>query len=80
MFLRSEYLVNLVTHAIVLFETAFAVGLWIPSLRRPLALAGLVVWPLIGLVGGEPMWGLALAVLAVGCLPAERGQATVDRL
>jgi len=77
-FLQSEYLVNLVTHAIVLFEIAFAVGLWIPSLRRPLALAGLVVWPLIGLVAGEPFWGLALAVLAVGCVPGG-GEAPILR-
>lgn len=67
-FLQSEYLVNLVTHATVLFEIAFAVGLWIPAVRRVVARAGLVAWPLIGLVAGEPFWGLAVAVLSVGCL------------
>jgi hypothetical protein len=69
-FLQSEYLVNLVTHAIVLFEIMFTVGLWFPAARRVVVPAGLVAWPLIGLVGGEPMWGLALAVLSVGCVPS----------
>jgi len=69
LFLRSEYLLNVVTHAIVLFEALFAAGMWIPAVRRPLAIAGLVAWPLIGIVGGEPFWGLALAVLSLGCLP-----------
>ena len=68
-FLQAEYLVNLVTHAIVLFEIVFAVGLWIPAMRRVVVRAGVVAWPLIGMVGGEPMWGLALAVLSVGCVP-----------
>lgn len=69
-YLRSEYLVNLVTHAIVGFEIVFAVGLWVPSMRRVVVPVALGAWPLIGLVAGEPLWGLALAVLSVGCLPA----------
>lgn len=68
-FLQSEYLMNLVTHAIVVFEIAFAVGLWFPTMRRVVVLAALVAWPLVGMVAGEPLWGLAMAVLAVGCLP-----------
>jgi hypothetical protein len=70
-FLQSEYLMNLVTHAIVVFEIVFAVGLWFRAARRPLALAGVVAWPLVGLVAGEPFWGLALAVLSVGCWPPD---------
>jgi hypothetical protein len=71
-FLASEYLVNLVTHAIVAFEILFAVGLWFPAARRVIVPLGIVAWPLVGIVGGEPLWGLALAVLAVGCLPSDR--------
>ena len=65
LFRRSEYLVNLVTHAIVVFEAAFAVGLWFTASRQPLARAGLVAWPLIGLLAGEPFWGAALAIFCV---------------
>jgi len=68
-FLASEYLVNLVTHAIVGFEILFAAGLWFPAARRVVAPFGIVAWPLVGIVAGEPLWGLAMAVLAVGCLP-----------
>ena len=64
---RSEYLMNLVTHAIPLFEIAFAVGLWPAVTRRPVARIGLVAWPLLGLLAGEPLWGLALAAT---CVPA----------
>ena len=62
---RSEYLVNLVTHGIVAFEITFAVGLWFSAVRRPLARAGLVAWPLIGLLAGEPFWGAAMAIFCV---------------
>ncbi len=67
-FLQSEYLMNLVTHAIVIFEIAFAAGLWIPAARRVIVPAGLVAWPLIGVIAGEPSWGLAMAVLTLGCV------------
>lgn len=68
-FLGSEYLMNLVTHAIVAFEILFAAGLWFPAMRRVAVQLGIVAWPLVGVVAGEPLWGLALTVLAVGCLP-----------
>jgi hypothetical protein len=68
-FLASEYLMNLVTHAIVAFEILFAAGLWFPAARRVVVPLGIVAWPLVGVVAGEPFCGLALAVLAVGCLP-----------
>jgi len=75
-FLQSEYLMNLVTHAIVVFEIVFAAGLWFRAVRRPLVLTGVVAWPLIGLVAGEPFWGLALAVLSVGCWPPDSAPGT----
>jgi len=62
---RSEYLMNLVTHAIVFFEAAFAVGLWFTPTRRLVAIAGLVGWPVIGLLADEPCWGLAMAIFCV---------------
>ena len=73
-FLASEYLMNLVTHAIVGFEILFAAGLWVPAARRAVAPLGIVAWPLTGIVAGEPLWGLAMAVLAVGCLPGSQRQ------
>jgi hypothetical protein len=78
LFRGSEYLVNLVSHAIVAFEILFAAGLWFTAARRPVCRAGLVAWPLVGLVAGEPLWGLAMAIFClpwVGCglSPAARG-------
>ena len=75
-FAGSEIATNLVTHAIVLFEIAFAAGVWNGWTRGPVARAGLVGWPLIGLVAGEPMWGAAMAILAWACLPDESAAGT----
>jgi hypothetical protein len=61
----AAYLMNLVTHAIPAFEIAFALGIWLPLVRLPLARGGLVAWPVIGAVVGEPWWGAALAVFCV---------------
>jgi len=73
LFRRSEYLMNLVTHAITLFEIVFAIGVWFGPLRRSLVPVALVAWPLVGLVAGEPFWGLAMAALTLGFLaPAGR--------
>ena len=69
----STYLGDLVTHAIVAFEIALAVGLWFAPARRPLARLAVVAWPLVGLLAGEPWWGAAMAVmvvpLAIGAVP-----------
>lgn len=64
-FRGSEYLMNLVTHAIVGFEILFAGGLWFDATRRLVARAGIVAWPLIGVLAGEPFWGLAMAIFCV---------------
>lgn len=66
-FAASEYLMNLVTHAVPLFEIAFAIGIWPAATRTAVARTGIVVWPLIGVLGGEPLWGLTLAAM---CVPA----------
>lgn len=65
----SEYLMNLVTHAIVAFEAVFALGLWFAASRQGVARAGLVAWPAIGILAGEPFWGLAMAIF---CVPDAR--------
>jgi hypothetical protein len=65
---RSEYLTNLVTHAITVFEAVFAAGVWFVPLRRLLVPVSLVAWPLVGILVGEPGFGLAMAVLAAACL------------
>lgn len=70
MFRGSEYLMNLVTHAIVAFEAAFAAGLWFAPTQAVAARAGLVAWPLLGVLAGEPAWGGAMAVF---CLPLAAG-------
>lgn len=64
-YLGSEYLMNLVTHAIVAFEILFAAGIWFAATRRTVARIALVAWPMIGLLAGEPLWGLAMAIFAV---------------
>ena len=67
----SEIVTNVVTHAIVLFEIAFAAGVWNRWARPVMARAGLVGWPLVGLLAGEPLWGAALAILSWACLPGD---------
>ena len=61
----SEYLMNLVTHAIVAFEILFSLGLWFSATQRTIARIGLVAWPLVGILAGEPLWGVAMAIFAV---------------
>ena len=63
-FARSEFLTNAVTHAIPGFEIAFAVGIWFTATQQTVARIGLVAWPLIGVLAGEPLWGLVMAVYA----------------
>jgi hypothetical protein len=64
-YLGSEYLMNLVSHAIVAFEIVFAAGIWFTATRQTVAAIGLVAWPLIGVLAGEPLWGAAMAIFAV---------------
>ncbi len=72
LFRRSEYLMNLATHAIVGFEIVFAVGLWWALGRRLLARIGLIAWPLVGVLVGEPSWGAAMAIFCVPDAVADR--------
>jgi hypothetical protein len=59
---RSEYLTNLLTHGVTAFEVLYAIGLWCGPTQRLVAGIGLVGWPLVGLLAGEPVWGLAMAL------------------
>ena len=69
LFARSEYFCNLITHGITLFEAVFAIGIWFTATQTTVARIGLVAWPLIGLVAGEPWWGVAMAIM---CVPLAR--------
>jgi len=62
---RSEYLTNLFTHGVTAFEIFFAIGLWCGPTQRFVARIGLIGWPLVGLLAGEPLWGLAMALFAL---------------
>lgn len=66
LFARSEYLCNAITHGITLFEAVFAIGIWFAATQTTVARIGLVAWPLIGLLAGEPWWGIAMAIMCVG--------------
>lgn len=66
LFTASEYLCNLVTHAITAFEILFAALVWFTATQRGSARAGLLGWPLVGVLAGEPLWGCAMAIF---CLP-----------
>ena len=66
LFGRSEFLTNAITHTITGFEVAFAVGIWFSATQQTFARLGLVAWPLIGILAGEPLWGLVMGVYAAG--------------
>jgi len=72
----SEYLTNLLTHAITAFEILFAVGIWFAATQRLVARIALVAWPLIGLLAGMPVWGVVMAAFAlpVAVGPVNHGQ------
>lgn len=65
MYRGSEYLMNAVTHGIVAFEILFAIGLWFTLSRQVVSRAGLVAWPLVGCLAGEPFFGVAMAIFCV---------------
>lgn len=75
LFARSEVAMNAVTHAITAFEIVFAIGLWFASTQRLVSRIGLVAWPLIGVIAGEPLWGVAMALFACRLVIPPRGVA-----
>lgn len=77
LYARSELLMNLVTHAITAFAITFKAGIWNAATQAAVSRAGLVAWPLIGILAGEPLWGLAVAIFAVptcGFFPPAGGE------
>lgn len=66
---QSEYLTNLLTHAITLFEVAFAGGVWAFGVRGSVVALGLVAWPLIGWFSGDLAWGCGMATLGLAWAP-----------
>jgi hypothetical protein len=79
---ESEYLTNLVTHAISGLAIASAIGIWFGPTQRVLARIAVVAWPVVGGLAGEPLWGLTLALffvpLAWGGSPTAIESATAD--
>lgn len=59
--LKSEYLCNLLSQGIVIWELFFAVAIWFAPTQRLVARTAVVAWPVIGLLIAEPLWGLTLA-------------------
>lgn len=62
LFAASEYLTNLVTHAITAVAIVSAVGIWFGPTQRLVARIAVVAWPLVGGLAGEPLWGLTVAL------------------
>jgi hypothetical protein len=65
LFAESEYLTNLVTHAITVLAIVSALGIWFAPTQRLVARIAVVAWPLVGFLAGEPLWGLTLALFFV---------------
>jgi hypothetical protein len=42
-----------------------AVGIWFTCSQKIVARAGLVVWPIVGVLTACPLWGLAMATLTI---------------
>ena len=62
---QSEYLCNILTHGVVAWEAIVAIGIWFPLSQKVVARAGLVVWPIVGIVTACPLWGFAMAALTI---------------
>jgi hypothetical protein len=53
------------THGVIAWEAFVAVGIWFTFSQKIVARAGLIVWPIIGVLTGCPLWGLAMATLTI---------------
>ena len=62
---QSEYLCNMFTHGVIAWEAFVAVGIWFTFSQKIVARAGLIVWPIICVLTGCPLWGLAMATLTI---------------
>jgi hypothetical protein len=66
-----EYLINLFTYAIVLYEISFAVLIWNPLARPILLLAGVFVWGGLALIGGSVSFCVLMLAATLAFLPPE---------
>ena len=66
-----EYLVNLLTYAIVLYELCFAVLIWNPVARPILLLMGIFVWGGLALIGGSVSFCVLMFVATLAFLRPE---------
>jgi len=66
-----EYLVNLWTYAIVLYELCFAVFIWNPLARPILLLVGVFVWGGLALIGGSVSFCLLMLAATLAFLQPE---------
>jgi hypothetical protein len=66
-----EYLVNLFTYAIVLYELCFAVLIWNPLARPILLVAGVFVWGGLALISGSVSFCVLMLAATLAFLPAE---------
>jgi hypothetical protein len=66
-----EYLVNLLTYAIVLYELCFAVLIWNPVARPILLLLGIFVWGGLALIGGSVSFCVLMFVATLAFLRPE---------
>jgi hypothetical protein len=62
---QSDYLCNILTHGVVMWEAIVAVGIWFTLSQKVVARAGLVVWPIVGFLTACPFWGFAMATLTI---------------
>ena len=63
--LQSEYLCNVLTHGIILWEALVVGGIWFASTQKVIARAGLVIWPIVGVLTFCPLWGVVMAVMTI---------------
>jgi hypothetical protein len=63
--LQSEYVCNVLTHGIILWEALVVGGIWFASTQKVIARAGLVIWPIVGILTACPLWGMVMAVMTI---------------
>jgi hypothetical protein len=66
--LAFEYLVNFLTHVIVLYELCFVFFIWNPLARPILLVVGAFVWLLLALIGGAVSFALIMFVATLAFL------------
>ena len=73
-------LIDVWTHAIVLFELAFPILVW-NRLARPLLLAlAVVIWTSLALITGDITFAVTLMIAAMAFVPPETVRTAADRL